>query len=149
MPDAVIFTGIQACGKTSYYHKYFEDYAHISLDVLNTRNREKLMLEECISEGRSFVIDNTDPTRADRERYIIPAKNAGYKIIGYYFRSSISECIERNEKREGKAKVPRTAVAHTHAILEMPDYSEGFDELYYVYMDNGNFVTEKWKEEKS
>ena len=38
MPVAVIFTGIQACGKTSYYHKYFEDYAHISLDVLNTRN---------------------------------------------------------------------------------------------------------------
>ncbi len=71
MPDAVIFTGIQAFGKTSYYHKYFEDYAHISLDVLNTRNREKLMLEECISSGRSFVIDNTDPTRADRERYYI------------------------------------------------------------------------------
>ena len=149
MPEAIIFTGIQASGKTSYYAQNFGGHAHISLDELNTRNREKLMLEQYISEGRSFVVDNTDPTKADRERYILPAKNAGFKIIGYYFRSSISECIKRNEQRQGKEKVPRTAVAHTHAVLEMPEYSEGFDELYYVYMENGNFVTEEWKEEGS
>ena len=147
MPNAIIFIGIQACGKTTYYHSFFGSYQHISLDALHTRNKEHRLLKKCLDEALSFVVDNTNPTRADRERYISAAKNAGYKVVGYYFRSSISESITRNAERAGKANVPKTAIMHTHAILELPSPDEGFDELYYVHIENGEFITEKWEEE--
>lgn len=87
MPEAIIFIGIQACGKTTYYQSFFGSYQHISLDALHTRNKEHRLLKKCLDEALSFVVDNTNPTRADREKYITAAKNAGYKVVGCYFRS--------------------------------------------------------------
>ena len=144
--EAIIFTGIQASGKSSYYHQYFSDYAHVNLDTLHTRNKEKRLLEECIHEEKSFVVDNTNPTRKDREKYIALAKENGYKVKGYYFQSSIAECKERNRMREGDARVPDVAMYCTHSKLELPVPGEGFDELYYVRIEDGKFVTEEWKE---
>lgn len=143
---AIIFIGIQASGKSTFYHERFEDYAHINLDTLHTRNKEKILLRECVENGRSFVVDNTNPTREDREKYIRVARDNGYHIQGYYFQSSVSDCIARNRKREGKARIPDQAVAGTHRKLELPEYGEGFDELFYVRMEGGSFMVDKWNE---
>lgn len=147
--EMIIFIGIQASGKTTFYHQHLAEYVHISLDILHTRNKERIALEECFSSGKSMVIDNTNPTAADRAGYISKAKAHGYHITGYFFRSCISDCVRRNEKREGKAKVPKTAIAATSNKLEMPDYAEGFDKLYFVYMENETMIIEDWKEEAS
>lgn len=143
---AIIFIGIQASGKSTFYHEQFEDYVHINLDTLHTRNKEKLLLQECVENGSSFVVDNTNPTREDREKYIRAARDHGYRVQGYYFQSSVSDCIARNQNREGKARVPDQAVAATHRKLELPEYGEGFDELFYVRMEDGSFTVDKWKE---
>lgn len=140
--EMIIFIGIQASGKTTFYHEQLAQYTHISLDVLHTRNKERIALEDCFASGKSMVIDNTNPTAADRTRYISKAKKNGYHITGYFFQSRISDCVERNEKREGKAKVPRTAIAATSNKLEMPCYAEGFDKLYFVHMENGRMIAE-------
>lgn len=146
MKKAVIFIGIQASGKTTFYKNNFEGvYEHISLDVLHTRNKEQRALEECFSQGKSFVIDNTNPTRADRTRYIGQAKQQGYEIVGYYFQSCIAPCIERNEQREGKARVPDKAIVCTSKKLELPELSEGFDALYYVHMRGQKTFVEEWR----
>lgn len=145
----LLFTGIQASGKTSFYKMHFEGmYEHISLDILHTRNKERIAIEECINNGRSFVVDNTNPAKNDRKKYISIAKQNEYQVIGYYFKSSIRECALRNEKREGRARVPGCAIANTSNRLEIPDYDEGFDCLYYVYMENGEFIVEEWRKEK-
>jgi len=151
MPEktAIIFIGIQASGKSTFYHEQFAGYVHINLDTLHTRNKEKLLLQECVESGYSFVVDNTNPTKADREKYIRAAKDYGYCIHGYYFQSSVSECIERNRKREGKARIPDRAVAGTHRKLELPEYGEGFDKLFYVCLKDGHFQTEEWIEREA
>ena len=145
---AIIFIGIQASGKTTFYQKNFKMFVHINLDKLHTRNKENIFLNECVENGTSFVVDNTNPTKADRAKYILAAKEHGYTVKGYYFRSSISESVERNSYREGKARVPDRAIAATHNKLELPEYDEGFDELYYVYMENGAFHVQEWDENK-
>lgn len=145
---AVIFIGIQASGKTTFYKREFGTYAHINLDELHTRNKENKLLAECVENGIPFVADNTNPTKADREKYILAAKEHGYFIKGYYFRSSITESVERNSLRERKAKVPDRAIAGTHHKLELPEYTEGFDELYYVHIENGEFSVEAWDQDK-
>lgn len=143
--EMIIFIGIQASGKTTFYHEQFKQYAHINLDTLHTRNKERIALEECFALEKSMVIDNTNPTVADRQGYISSAKENGYHITGYFFQSRISDCVERNEKREGKAKVPRNAIAATSNKLEMPSYAEGFDQLYFVHMENEQMIVEEWK----
>ncbi len=63
-PLAIIFIGIQASGKSSYYRRHFADrYVHINLDTLHTRNKERLLLEDCIRQKKNFVVDNTNPAR--------------------------------------------------------------------------------------
>lgn len=99
-----------------------------------------------MESGRSFVVDNTNPKREDREKYIHAARDYGYHIHGYYFQSSVSDCIARNREREGKARVPDQAVASTHHKLELPQYSEGFDKLFYVHMEGGSFIVDEWNE---
>lgn len=43
---AVIFVGIQARGKTTFFKENFEgEYVHVNLDTLKTRNKERLLLE--------------------------------------------------------------------------------------------------------
>ncbi len=88
------------------------------------------------------MVDNTNPTKEDRRRYVIPAKAAGYKIIGFFFQSIVSESVKRNEKRGGT--VPDKAIACTSNKLELPDDEEGFDELYFVSIDGEGFRVERF-----
>ena len=141
----IVFIGLQASGKTTFWQQRFPELVHVNLDILHTRNKERLMIEECFASGTAFVVDNTNPALEDRARYIQAAREHGYRIIGYYFQSSISACRERNSRREGKAHLPNVALASTYAKLELPSLKEGFDELYYVRIDQDHFMIEPWR----
>lgn len=145
--EAVIFTGIQGSGKSTFFKERFADsHIRINLDMLRTRHREKLILEACLEAKQRFVVDNTNLTREDRRRYILKAKEFGFKIIGYYFETDLENAVERNNRREGKAKVPEKAVRGAFKRLEIPSFDEGFDELYRVRTNEENFyIIEPWK----
>lgn len=143
----IIMIGIQGSGKSTFYHKYLSDsYVRVNLDTLKTRHQENLLISECIRNGKSFAVDNTNPTRADRQRYIPLAQYAGYKIVGYFMESKLQPCIERNNQRTGTARISATAIAATSNKLQIPTYDEGFDELYFVKNDGQTMTIEKWRE---
>ena len=142
----VIMIGLQGSGKSTFYMTHLaEDFVRVNLDTLKTRHRERLLIEECISQNRSFAVDNTNPTRSDREKYIILAKEAGYRVVGYFMESKIKDCMQRNALREGVARVPEKAIAATSNKLEIPSYDEGFDELYFVKNDGTTMTIEEWR----
>ena len=59
-PKAIIFTGIQASGKSTFFKQHFRSgFVHINLDTLHTRNKEAAILEQCLQNRASFVVDNT------------------------------------------------------------------------------------------
>jgi predicted kinase len=131
--EAVIFTGIQGSGKSTFYReRFFDTHARISLDVLKTRNRERLFLQACLSTGQRFVVDNTNPRAEDRAPYIAAAKQASFRVAGYFFETSIRDALRRNAKRAGGAVIPVPGVIGTFKRLERPTWAEGFDELYTV-----------------
>lgn len=141
-----VLMGLQGSGKSTFYQKFLaEDFVRVNLDTLKTRHREKLLIEKCMADKVSFAVDNTNPQRSDRARYIPAAKENGYRIIGYFIESKIKDCIERNSGREGKARVPEVAIAATSKKLEMPSLDEGFDELYFVKNDGINMTVEEWR----
>jgi len=148
-PSAIIFIGIQAVGKSIFYaHQFADTHVRINLDTLRTRHRESLLIRACIDAGKSFVIDNTNPSVADRRRYFRFLEGKGYRIAGYYFQSKIRDALARNSRREGPAKVPDLAIKGTASRLNLPILEEGFDELYYVKMiGHHEFAVEAWKHE--
>jgi hypothetical protein len=52
--------------------------------------------------------------------------------------------VLRNEERGGI--VPSKAIACTSNKLQMPSKAEGFDELYYVRINNNEFEITTWRE---
>ena len=71
-----IMIGIQGSGKSTFVRSHLEpNFVRVNLDTLKTRHREHLLVENCLTEGKSFAVDNTNPTREDRARYI-PAASA-------------------------------------------------------------------------
>jgi predicted kinase len=113
--------------------------------MLRTRYREKLLFEACLEAKQKFVLDNTNLTREEREKYIVRAKEFGFKIVGYYFQTKIEKAIERNNRRAGKAKIPEKGLRGAHKRLQIPDLEEGFDKLFYVLINDENqFVVEEF-----
>lgn len=146
--EMIIFTGIQATGKSEFFkRRFYNTHIRINLDMLITRSRENILVNACLEAKQPFAVDNTNPTVESRKKYIDPAKNKKFRIIGYYFKSGVREAIERNEKREGKAKVPPKAIYHTHSTLELPSYNEGFDELYCIQIKDNDFIIEEYSDE--
>jgi predicted kinase len=147
--QAVIFIGVQASGKSTFYKERFADtHIRINLDMLKTRHREEILVNACLQAHQSFVVDNTNPRVEDRQRYITPAKAAGFEVIGYYFESKLTAILERNRLRPGKERIPETAIRAAFNKLQVPILAEGFNKLYYVKIDpHGSLAVEEWQDE--
>ena len=140
----IIFTGVQASGKSSFYLlNLHQSHLRINLDMLKTRHRENIIFEACLVSKTKMVIDNTNPTRDDRARYIQRAKDAGFEVISYYFETDLSSTLERNSYRKGKANIPEVGIRATYKKLEIPILDEGFDAIFKVkIVENGEFSVE-------
>ena len=145
--EAVIFCGIQGVGKSTFFKdRFFRTHVRISLDLLRTRNRERIFLAACLESGQRFVVDNTNPTRNERSVYIQAAKEKKFTVTGYYFASDIEQALARNILRSDKERVPDVAIKGTLAKLERPALDEGFDALFYVSIEQGKFIVSEWKD---
>jgi len=144
--EIILFIGIQAVGKSEFYkHFFYKTHIRINLDMLRTRNRENILIDACLKANQPFVVDNTNATICVRKKYIEQAKQSGFKVIGYYFESSITDALARNQTRVGKEKVPVPAILATAKKLEQPKLAEGFDQLLCVSIKDNNFVVEEYK----
>jgi predicted kinase len=142
--ELVVFVGLQASGKSTFFRERFaETHQHVSKDLFpNNRNknrRQEHLLRASLSAGRCVVVDNTNPTLEDRRVLIGLGGEYGARIVGYFFEASVSECIRRNEVREGKARVPNVAIYATAKKLVAPSIEEGFDELLRVRLNDSAF----------
>lgn len=138
--EMILFTGIQAAGKTTFYlQRFFDTHVRISLDLLRTRHREALFMQACLASRQRFVVDNTNPTREERARYIEAARDAGFRVIGYFFEPEPELSWQRNQGRDEKRRVPPAGLFGTLKRLERPEMEEGFDALYRVRAREGRF----------
>jgi predicted kinase len=130
MAEAIIFIGLQGSGKTTYFMNHFAaTHAHVSRDIQQSAERETAIIRECLRSGRSFVVDNTNATRAARAPYIQEATAAGFNVVCYFFDTPLRTAIGRNNHRKDKKPIPVPAILRTAKRLEPPCVEEGIEQI--------------------
>ncbi|MCT7984482.1 ATP-binding protein [Laspinema sp. A4] len=156
MIEIVILMGLQGAGKSTFYRTYFaQTHALVSKDLMRNNKRparrQAFLIAEHLKSGTSLVVDNTNPTLGDRLAIIEIGQAYKTTIMGYYFESQITDCLTRNQQREGKARVPDYALYMTRNKLVPPTYSEGFHQLFHVKIGDHprTFEIYPWTQEET
>ena len=86
MNEIVIFVGIPASGKTTFYkERFFPSHVYVSQDQLRTNSAVEELFRFCIRRNKNCVIDKCNISVLDRQKYIRVAPSHGAKAIGYCF----------------------------------------------------------------
>lgn len=149
--ELIIFVGLQASGKTTAYHNLFEKtHALVSKDKMSRRagkeGRQAKALDELLSKGHNVVVDNCSVQPSERASIVSIGRKLDAAIACYYFESTLEACLERNAKREGKAKIDPFAIIKKSKLLVPPSLDEGFDLLFKVVLLDGRFVISRVRE---
>ena len=143
--EVIIFCGLQASGKSTFYREHFSTtHLLISKDLMSSKRKgcgQVELLHLALQANHSAVVDNTNPTSVERGPLIEIARGYHATVIGYYFATPVKQALERNQQREGKARVPPVAIYTTAARLVPPTYAEGFDTLYCVQIAKDSTTT--------
>ena len=137
--ECVILIGLPGAGKTTFYRERFAaTHRHISKDLWPNAQgrdaRQRKAILDALGDGAPVVVDNTNPTRADRAAVVDAARAHGARVVGYFFDVTTREAIARNEQRSGHAKVPKVAIFTSAKRLEPPTLDEGFDQLFRLQL---------------
>jgi predicted kinase len=118
--ECIILVGLQGARKTTLYRQRFAaSHAHVSMDLFPTARHKPARLlrarelARALDEGRSVVVDNTNPTPEVRAPLIAAALARGAHVIGYSVEATTGEALARNRIRVGKARVPDVAILST------------------------------------
>jgi len=129
--------GLQGSGKSTWVrHHLAATHAVVSKDHWpNARRREarqRRVVAERLAEGRSVVVDNTNPAPEDRAPLVAAARAAGVGVRAVWLDTPVPVCAARNDAREGRARVPPAGFYGTAARLVPPTVEEGFERVDVV-----------------
>ncbi|TPX55881.1 hypothetical protein PhCBS80983_g04944 [Powellomyces hirtus] len=84
-PELILAVGSPASGKTTYCKRHYVNnpamhtYVHVNQDTLKSRDKCLRATEDALAEGKSVVVDNTNPDAATRRLYFAAAARAAAK----------------------------------------------------------------------
>ncbi|MEU2347743.1 AAA family ATPase [Modestobacter sp. NPDC049651] len=132
-----MLVGLQGAGKSTWVAEHLAGtHTVVSKDHWpNARRREarqQRVVAELLAEGRSVVVDNTNPSVAERAPLIALARAAGVAVRAVHLDTPLETALARNGARTGRAQVPLVGVFSTRARLVPPSLDEGFDAVETV-----------------
>src|SRR4051812_50129843 len=129
--------GLQGSGKSTWVQAFLAG-THVVVSKDHWPNagrreaRQRRVVAELLAEGRSVVVDNTNPGPEDRAPLIAAARAAGVPVRAVLLDTPAELCLARNDARTGGAHVPLVGVLATRARLVPPSVDEGFERVDVV-----------------
>jgi predicted kinase len=138
--ECVILIGLPGVGKSWLYREKFAGtHLHVSKDLwpnaTKREDRQRKIIADALASGKSVVIDNTNPTVAERAALMRIARAHGARVIGYFFDVNTRTAVARNAERTGPSKVPNVAIFTVAKRLHPPSRAEDFDQLFRVTIE--------------
>jgi predicted kinase len=145
MPELVVFSGLQASGKTTFYRlRFATTHQLVSKDLWpNARHREarqRRRIVELLTAGQSVVVDNTNPTAEHRAPLVQLATHLNCSTLSYAFSSTVEDSVARNALRALDCRVPNVGIYTVAKKLTLPSSDEGFVRRFVVQISGDGFV---------
>lgn len=136
-PELVILVGLPGAGKSTFVQQRFAtSHTAVSRDALRRsrqpERRQEELIHRALRAGQSVVVDNTNVTLEERAALIALARTYGAPVSVYLFDVSARECVARNARREGVARIPAVGIHAAAKRLVRPDPAEGFAASFVV-----------------
>lgn len=142
MPIVAVLVGLQASGKTTFCRQMLGGYAQVSKDLWpnagNRQRRQLRLIGEALAAGQDVAVDNTNPSAEEWQPLIEMARQAGARVVAYWFPPDLPGSLCRNAARQGRARVPEVGVRAVMARLRRPELADGFDAVMAVRFDGDN-----------
>jgi predicted kinase len=139
MAEVAVLVGLQAAGKTTFYHQLLDTHAYVSKDAFrhnrNRQRRQQHLIAEALDAGRDVAVDNTNPSPLEWNPIIELARCHGATVIAYWFPPDVAGSLSRNAERAGPARIPEVGVFSTLRRLREPRCADGFDRVLRVTFD--------------
>ncbi len=134
MKHLIVLVGLPGSGKSTLCKKeQYADYLRISQDDQGKEGCKRLF-QVGLLEGKNIIVDRCNFNCEQRNRYLIPAKKAGYKTTIIWLKVGREQCIERINERtdhpnlaKGNEKI-ESVVRMFNAMFVAPNADEA-DEL--------------------
>jgi bifunctional polynucleotide phosphatase/kinase len=119
--------GVALSGKTTYVKTNF-DHEEIRLYYFdNNRKKEMDYIEQCLKQGKSIVVDDTNLTNDIRKMHIDMAKKYSAKMIVVFMNPTIGLLHQRRMRRNEQFLL--VAINRQLKDFETPTNDEGFETL--------------------
>ncbi|XP_071580182.1 uncharacterized protein F21D5.5-like isoform X1 [Temnothorax nylanderi] len=98
--QVVLMVGSPDSGKSHFAKNYLKEYGYVNRDTLGSWQKCIAAVQQYLNQGKSIVIDNTNPDPASRKRYIEIAKKRNVSIRCFVMTTSIEHAKRNNKFRE-------------------------------------------------
>lgn len=152
MSKLIMMVGVPGSGKSTWIQNNKED-----TDVVISRDAIRFSIlkdgEEYFShEGDVFtefvwqiatalagehtvIADATHLNKGSRAKVLNKVRKLADEIEAVVIDVDLITALERNDKREGRALVPRGVIRRMYAQMEAPEESEGFNKITFIRED--------------
>lgn len=131
--EIIVLVGYPGSGKSSFSEKQFSNdnkYTILHGDELKTTAKIIKFAKKELSNGKSIVIDATNPSKDKRKIYIDLALEYNIPIRCIYINTSFDESLYRNNNRE--IIVPKIVYYVYRKKFQEPLIDEGFNQVYVI-----------------
>lgn len=153
LPTLYVMVGIPGSGKSTFAKKYLHDCKYISRDeirfaMINATDdyfsQEKhvfidfiKLIQQNLQLGYDVIADATHLSTKSRKKLITAIGSIQYNLIFIVMATNFDICLERNDKREGRQRVPKEIMNSMYARLTYP-HKEDFDNCKGVWIVDDN-----------
>ena len=153
MANIIMMCGIPGSGKSTYVEKHRGEHdLYISRDLIRFSmleegqeyfGKEKLVFDTFVKTiNQALKVNSIENIWVDATHINPPSRYKILRRISKQYKSlkiivmdiPLSVCIDRNNYREGRARVPESAINGMYKNFRMPTFEEGYNEIIIVDM---------------